>query len=319
MRAAHRALFVVATLLILPLRAAAWHDTGHMLVAQIAYLRLSPAAKERVDKLLVTPQGRRPLIHLCAGYYTAATCEKTYDPVTIAVWMDDFRGDSLNSEYDPWHYINYKPFFDGIPVRTNVGPEPVNVLDRINWAVNTLRQGTGRDKQDAETLGFLYHLVGDVHQPLHAATRYSAARPDGDAGGNGFTIKLPPDNRNGSLHFYWDSGAGRFAGFEELKRPLDPASRARLLAAAEELMKTFPADSMPEWKNTEPLAWVEESNRLAREFAYVRIREGEAPSPEYAREAQRIVGQRVTLAGYRMAEVLNRLFVARPADKPPSR
>ena len=307
-----KALMPVALLfaLLSPQSALAWHDTGHMLVAQIAYLRLTPAAKERVDKLLVPPPGRRPLIHLCAGYYTPATCEKTYDPVTIAVWMDDFRGDSLNDAYDPWHYINYKPFFDGTPERTNVGPEPLNVLDRINWAVNTLRQGTGRDKRDAEALGFLYHLVGDVHQPLHAATRYTAAKPDGDAGGNGFTIK-GADGRNTSLHFFWDSGAGRFQGFEP-KRPLDQASRDRLRALADELMKAYPADSMPEWKNTEPLAWVEESNRIAREFAYTKTKEGEAPSAAYTQEAQRIVGQRVTLAGYRMAEVLNRTFVAPP-------
>ncbi len=312
-----KALMPVALLFVLlsPQSALAWHDTGHMLVAQIAYLRLTPAAKERVDKLLVPPQGRRPLIHLCAGYYTPTTCEKTYDPVTIAVWMDDFRGDSLNGVYDNWHYINYKPFFDGIPERTEVGPEPVNVLDRINWAINTLRpmprQERRDDKRDAEALGFLYHLVGDVHQPLHAATRYTAAKPDGDAGGNGFTVKKP-DGTNTSLHFFWDSGAGRFKGFEELKRPLDQASRERLRTVAEELMKAHPAESMPEWKNTEPLAWVEESNRIAREFAYTKTKEGEAPSAAYTQEAQRIVGQRVTLAGYRMAEVLNRTFVAPP-------
>lgn len=307
--------FVLLFVLLMPGSALAWHDTGHMLVAQIAYLRLTPAAKERVDRLLVAPPGRRPLIHLCAGYYTPTTCEKIYDPVTIAVWMDDFRGDSLNGTYDPWHYINYKPIFDGTPERTEVGPEPVNVLDRINWAVNTLRQGTGRDRQDAETLGFLYHLVGDVHQPLHAATRYTAAKPDGDAGGNGFAIKTL-DGQNSSLHYFWDWGAGRFAGFDNLKRPLDTASRERLRAAAEELMKTYAPESMPEWRNTEPLAWVEESNRIAREFAYTKTREGETPSAEYRQEAQRIVGRRVTLAGYRMAEVLNRLFVPKPAEKP---
>jgi hypothetical protein len=152
MRHPLRVFTLFVTLLVPQTGALAWHDTGHMVVAQVAYLRLTPAAKARVDKLLVTPQGRRPLIHLCAGYYMAETCEKTYDPITIAVWMDDFRGDSLTDEYDPWHYINYRPFFDGIPERTNVGPEPFNVLDRINWAVNTLRRGTGRDKEDRKSV-----------------------------------------------------------------------------------------------------------------------------------------------------------------------
>ncbi|HWS52815.1 MAG TPA: S1/P1 nuclease, partial [Pyrinomonadaceae bacterium] len=290
-----------------PLRAAAWHDTGHMLVAQVAYLRLTPAAKARVDRLLVTPEGRRPLIHLCAGYYTAATCEKTYDPVTIAVWMDDFRGDSLNGAYDPWHYINHKPFFDGVPARPEVGPEPVNVLDRINWAVNTLRRGTGRDRADAETLGFLYHLVGDVHQPMHATTRYTAANPDGDAGGNGFRLKAAEGSPATSLHFFWDAAAGAF-GYDSPRRPLDAAASARLRALAEALMKEHPAESLPAAKDLEPLHWVEESNQLGRR-AYAGVRENETPSRAYTEEARRVVRLRIALGGYRLAGLLNTLFV----------
>ena len=310
-------LLLASFVLLASARAYGWHDTGHMLVAQIAYLRLTPAAKARVDRLLIAPPNRRPLIHLCAGYYTAQTCEKIYDPVTIAVWMDDFRGDSLTGEYDPWHYTNYRPFFDGIPARPNVGPEPVNVLSQINWSINTLRKGTGRDKTDAETLGFLYHLVGDVHQPLHAATRYSAKNPDGDSGGNGFAITVPnfPQVRN--LHFFWDAAAGRFT-YDSPKRPLDQAAQARLRAFADELMKAYPAEASA--KEIEPLVWVQESNTIAREFAYVKIKDGESPSAEYTAEAQKIVGQRIALAGYRMAEVLNTIFVepsTQPA--PPSR
>jgi hypothetical protein len=303
---------LVALLLVAELPVFAWHDTGHMLVAQIAYLNLSPAAKARVDKLLIAPQGRRPLIHLCATYYTPA-CEKIYDPVTIAVWMDDFKGDSLNDEYENWHYINYRPFFDGIPVRPEVGPEPTNILDRINWCINTLRKGTGRDKTDAETLGFLYHLVGDVHQPLHTITRYSAKNPDGDAGGNGFAVQMPPEARIRNLHAFWDAAGGRF-GFESPRRPLDASARARLLAQAEEIMKANPAERLAaSARELEPLRWIEESNTIGRQFAYAGTREGEAPSAAYTAEAQKISGERIALAGYRLAQLLNMLFVERVA------
>ncbi|MCA1555825.1 MAG: S1/P1 nuclease [Acidobacteria bacterium] len=291
---------------VVPSQALAWHDTGHMVMAQIAYLNLSPAAKARVDKLLITPQGKRPWIHLCAGYYTPA-CEKTYDPITIAVWMDDFRGDSLSDEYDPWHYINYKPIFDGIPIRPEVGPEPTNVLERINWCVNTLRKGTGRDKSDAEVLGFLYHLVGDVHQPLHAATRYSARNPDGDAGGNGFAVQMPPETRIRNLHAFWDAAGGRF-GFESPRRPLDEAGRARILTLATEIVKANPAEKLTAVKEVEPLRWIEESNTIARQFAYAKARDGEAPSAAYTEETQKISAERLALAGYRLAELLNMLY-----------
>jgi hypothetical protein len=318
MRYVTRLFIALALLASAPAGALAWHDTGHMIVAQVAYLRLTPAAKARVDALLVATPGRRPLIHLCAGYYTPETCEKTYDPVQIAVWMDDFRGDTLNSVYDQWHYIDFRPIWDGIPVRTNVGSEPENVLSRLYWSINVLRKGTGSNKTDAETLGFLYHLVGDVHQPLHTATRYSATNPNGDAGGNGFKLQMPGQTRPSSLHFFWDSGAGQFG--EDLKRPLNEAGKARILSLAEAVMKEYPAESMPEWNDLDPHTWVVESNTLAREVVYKNITEGGEPSKPYTDAAQKLVRKRLALGGYRMAGVLNALFVPappKPADTRP--
>jgi hypothetical protein len=316
MRLFRRALIILALLLTTQTSALAWHDTGHMIVAQVAYLRLTPAAKAKVDSLLIAPAGRKPLITLCAGYYTPETCEKTYDPIQIAVWMDDFRGDTLNSTYDTWHYIDFKPIWDGIPERTNVGAEPENVLSRINWAINTLRKGAGTNKSDAETLGFLYHLVGDVHQPLHAATRYSATNPNGDAGGNGFKLQMPGETRTSSLHFFWDSAAGQY-GTVALKRPLDEAGKARILSLAEAAMKEYPAESMPEWKDLDPHTWVVESNTLAREVVYKNITEGGEPSKAYTEAAQKLVRKRLALAGYRLAGVLNALFVVAPQPPQP--
>lgn len=315
MRSICRVFIVLALLVSAPASALAWHDTGHMIVAQVAYLRLTPAAKAKVDSLLIPPPNRRPLITLCAGYYTPETCEKTYDPVQIAVWMDDFRGDSLNSVYDTWHYIDFKPIWDGIPERTNVGAEPENVLSRINWAINVLRKGSGSNKTDAETLGFLVHLVGDVHQPLHAATRYSASNPNGDAGGNGFKIQLQSEPRISNLHSFWDS-AGVQYGYAGPKRPLDQAGKDRILALAEAATKENPAESMPEWKDLDPHTWVVESNTLAREVVYKNITEGAAPSPAYVDAAQKLARKRLALAGYRLAGVLNALFVTAPTPPP---
>jgi hypothetical protein len=285
----------------------AWHDTGHMVVAQIAFLRLSATAKARVDALLIPPPGRRPWIHLCAGGYRAQTCEMTYDPITIAVWMDDFRGDSLNESYAPWHYINFRPLFDGIPAATNVAPEPENVLARINWAINTLAQANNYGRREAEILGFLYHLVGDVHQPLHATTRYTAALPDGDAGGNEFRI-LTADGRTSNLHSFWDGSAGVFGDDPYPRRPLDQAGRDRILALANAVMKEHPAETL-DWKDLDPHAWVVESNTLARQLAYAGIKEGEAPSAAYTDEARQLSKKRIATAGYRLAAVLNGLFV----------
>jgi len=311
-----RAVLLCALVVSAQSSAFAWHDTGHMIVAQVAYLRLTPAAKAKVDAMFAPPQdGRRPLVFLCAGYYTPETCEKIYDPVTIAVWMDDFRGDSLNSTYDNWHYVDF-PFFDGVPEGGKAGPEPENALARINWAINTLREGAGSPRREAEVTGFLYHLVGDVHQPLHATARVTAAHPEGDAGGNLFKLSIPQQPRVTNLHTFWDAAGGAF-GFESPKRPLDQAGKARILALAEGVMKDYPADSVPEWKNLDPHEWVMESYDLARTVTYKNITEGSAPSQAYTEEAQKLCRKRLALAGYRLAGVLNSLFGAEAA-KPPA-
>jgi hypothetical protein len=150
-----------------------------------------------------------------------------------------------------------------------------------------------------------------VHQPLHTTTRYSTKNLKGDAGGNFFTIQMPPEANIRNLHSFWDAAGGSF-GFTSLRRPLDEAGRARLLSLATEIMKANPAETMPSVKELEPLRWVEESNTIAREFAYAKVREGEAPSAEYTKEVQRISATRIALAGYRLAAVLNSLS---PASK----
>src|SRR5262249_9427971 len=163
--------------------------------------------------------------------YTTETCEKTYDPIQIAVWMDDIRGDSLNDSYAPWHYVDI-PFFDGIPERASAGPEPENALMRINWAISSLRRGTtGEDRTHAELVGFLFHLIGDVHQPLHGSTRVTVSHPDGDQGGNLFNVQMPSDTRITNLHAYWDAAGGAF-GFVSPRRPLDASGRDRILTLA---------------------------------------------------------------------------------------
>lgn len=49
----------------------------------------------------------------------------------------------------------------------------------------------------------LVHYVGDIHQPLHAVTRYAKDFPTGDRGGNSFKITSKDGVSN--LHMLWDS------------------------------------------------------------------------------------------------------------------
>ena len=52
-------------------------------------------------------------------------------------------------------------------------------------------------------LRLLIHYLGDIHQPLHCTARVDKQFPQGDKGGNLFS--LPNHLSIGDLHAVWDS------------------------------------------------------------------------------------------------------------------
>lgn len=277
----------LALLLLSPVAAPAWDETGHLLVSQIAYERLNPAARAKVDALAKTLR----------------FCGKSYDGTTLGAWMDDLKADTTHDDLRVWHYIDI-PFFDGVQPNPSVRPGPVNAVERINWAVETLRKNLGAEKKDAEVLGYLYHLAGDLHQPLHAAMRVTAENRDGDAGGNEFKLTGLAEVDN--LHSYWDSATGAFHYWNP-DRPLSVRERRRLETYARQLVAAYPPESMPEAKELDPQKWARESNELARLVAYA-LPENSQPSAAYEAKAQSTARRRLALAAYRLANLLNLIY-----------
>lgn len=308
-----KAIFFLFVFLLAPIPALAWDDTGHMVVAQIADSRLTPAAKAKVERLLLPPPPQPGVRYPDRGL--VFFCERMYNPVTIACWMDDIRDSSLSSVYAEWHYINFNPLFLGLPADDKIGPAKENILVRIKYALDELAQHknfdttTARsdDKLSAEALGYLSHLVGDVHQPLHAATRYTKERPNGDAGGNFFPITPPVPRGPDNLHAYWDTAAGLF-NYVNVPRPAGGQTPPAIIELAASIAAAHPADASPQWRQSNPEEWVKESNTLAREFAYVELKENEQPQGAYAARAKKIAAARIALAGYRLAAALNGIY-----------
>lgn len=86
---------------------------------------------------------------------------------------------------------------------------PVDINDtkegEVSWAL-----GNGFN------LRFLIHYVGDVHQPLHATSRYTQDYPNGDAGGN--LYPLADMGNIDELHALWDSVIFKY--YDDIKQPL---------------------------------------------------------------------------------------------------
>lgn len=280
---------VLAVLLLpalLPTPALAWNETPHMVIAQIAYSRLTPAAAEKVIAAARRISGE----------------EMEYNEITIAIYMDDLRSDPFYDYLRPLHFI-MKSIKDG-----GRAPEGENVLTQLDKISASLREGRSDAAEEARLIAYLIHLIGDAHQPLHCAEGHTKSAPDGDAGGNLFFIK----GETRSLHSYWDYAGGLF-GFEGIRRPLGEAGYQKIRAFAYELVREYSAGK-DEWiKKMEPRDWVEESYQMAKDDAYDDIDENERPSPRYAKRVKDKSGERIAAAGYRLAALLNSIYADRNA------
>ena len=90
---------------------------------------------------------------------------------------------------------------DGTPLQP---PKPINALSKIVEFRAALGDPSVAANIQAYDLAWLLHLVGDIHQPLHAVARFTTQHPAGDRGGNDFKIQGTPDN----LHSLWDDLLG---------------------------------------------------------------------------------------------------------------
>jgi hypothetical protein len=49
-----------------------------------------------------------------------------------------------------------------------------------------------------------FHLVSDIHQPLHTAQLFTVDYPQGDRGGNEICVRVTQGGQPMDLHRFWD-------------------------------------------------------------------------------------------------------------------
>jgi len=269
----------------------AWNATGHMVIAAVADRFLKPEVREEVARLA-----------------KIGATDQNSDPFGAAVWADDVR--SGRPESAPWHYISLYFRKDG---KTPAGkPAEENVVVAIKRFTEILADKSKPDAERAEALRFVMHFVGDIHQPLHAVTYESDKHPQGDRGGNSYAI-LPSkhfadmERAPNQLHSLWDLGVGLFP---QVHRPLTVDGTALIRRQADTLIAAFPTTEFPERSNNDPMKWANESHELATSMAYS-VEEGTEPSEDYIAKGQNVAARRAVLAGYRLADLLNRALSAK--------
>jgi S1/P1 Nuclease len=188
--------------------------------------------------------------------------------------------------------LGHPPLPPGVPA--SEGPPRACVVDKIDqFAVELSNPATSASEQ-LLALKFLLHLVGDVHQPLHAAD-------DHDMGGNKKLVAAARRNP-GNLHRYWD------VEFVE-RLGVDP----RQVAAS--LVGQIPEQQRQAWSSGTPADWALEAFTLARDDAYGLLPQSSDQgiytlSAAYVEQAVTDTALQLSRAGVRVAFVLNQALAA---------
>ena len=230
-----------------------------------------------------------------------------------ARWADDIRIQDKTQNRPRWHYINlpFKP--EGQPLSVQIRePEPVNILTAMAENQHIVKNETDPERK-AIALAWLFHLIGDIHQPLHTAQLFAVDYPNGDRGGNEICVRVTQAGQPMDLHRFWD---GVFTSSQNL-------TRLRNEATALQNRQGFQRGQLTELENAGFESWAKESFEIATKIAY---RNGLIGSPKggnkdcrdvqatpalpvgYVVSASRIADRRMILAGYRLADLLTRIL-----------
>ncbi len=233
----------------------AWGAGGHKIVARIAYNRLNSATRDSINKYL--------------GFTTIEQA---------AVWMDEIKSNSNYDSLSPWHYLDITKggSFDTL--------RPPNIIWGLKKVVGELKE---RQKYSTEhiamDLKILFHLMGDLHQPLH--TGYP-----GDRGGN--DIKVSYEGNLTNLHRVWDT---EILEANVLSAPVEEWTNASQFSK-EELKKILRID-FEEWMNDS------RSNLdIVYDFQNNKI------DKKYEKRAVPIIERQLLKGGLRLGHLLNVIF-----------
>ncbi len=259
---------LIAFLLVAPAPTLAWGKTGHRVIGDIAARLVRPHTRTAIRRIL-GPE----------GIAEASTWPDFERSNPDAFWQN---------EAGPYHYVT-------VPVGktyVDVGAPPEgDAVTALTKFAATVRDPAASRAAKALALRFIIHIVGDLHQPLHAGN-------GADKGGN--DVKVTFNRKATNLHAVWDSGL----------IDQDQLSYSEL---SQWLFARITRAQRREWRVTDPTMWVDESASI-RDRIY-------PPPPErpgepvklgfdyiYAWTATR--DARLEQGGVRLAAYLDTLFGA---------
>jgi hypothetical protein len=284
---------------------------------------LTPPARAKATEILKAHP--RYTADLLQGVPQNSSEEETarYALAAAATWPDLVRQQShpmhFVASHPNWHYIDI-PYEVGGQTAPTPPPQrdagPRDIVEALTKNADDLRSADVTAANRAIALCWVLHLGGDIHQPLHAATMVSPQFPKGDQGGlQQIVLRDPPfTDSQMSLHVLWDELPGQYH-WEHLDELLAEGLRNDPRYSREHFAQ--------ELAEKDFARWARESYELAVKYAYLNgtIKSASAQQikrdpttpipglpPGYVASAERVAMERVVLAGYRTADLLNSLL-----------
>lgn len=256
-------LAVIAVAIATPIPAHAWGQLGHRVVGELAEERVSGKTRAEIALIL----GEESLAE-------------------ASTWADEQRSNPApfwQEEADPFHYVTVP---EGKTYAEIGAPADGDALSALARFAAIVRNPEASREDRALALRFIIHIVGDLHQPLHAGN-------GNDRGGN--DVRLRWFGQETNLHTVWDTRMieGKGLSYSEyavwLGRKIEP----------EETIA---------WWTADPAVWVAESTAL-RDRIYPATDDA-IPSLGYAYQFEHLPSAELHLqqGGVRLAAYLDQLF-----------
>ena len=235
-----------------------WGQTGHRVTGHIAQNHLTGKAKRALNDLL-------------DGHSLAF----------VSTYADEIKADRAYSKFSAWHYVNY-PL--GMRYEDSEKSEYGDIITAIESCIEMVGNKNNNREDRVFYLKMLIHLIGDLHQPMHASRAE-------DKGGNDIQVQWFGEGSN--LHRVWDKNLIESYGmtYTELGTELDQVSRRERKKIQEGTIYD----------------WVNESHVLCGEL-YDSAKVGDKLGYQYAYRYNEMLFSQLQKGGLRLAKVLNDLF-----------
>lgn len=232
----------------------AWGKTGHMLTGSIAWHYLDDSTRK-----------------ITMDYLDDLSFEEA------ANWMDDVRSNSYFEFQKTWHYVDFEK---GTQYKPSTERDLLTVL---HSSIAQLKQYKTIKKKDVRrALLLIFHLVGDLHQPLHCG--YAS-----DRGGNDVTVTS--DLVSGNLHSIWDTQI-----LEYKKINLDSCVA---------VFGTLDSNDLNRINKIKELDWIYESRSyLDTVYSF----KNSFLDAQYVDSNAKIIEKQLLIAGLRIAAILRSVF-----------